>query len=555
LDDTTTNGKARQAALRAVAEASYEPTPVVSFSSQGRLLIVGHADQVAVAVERLAPQVAAIAAVCAQGTPPSDPLLVAKAHWITAIPAQIRGHLGAFEVAFEGEAGLLGMDAVIPGITRDGSAAIDMVLDLSDSPQIQSASPPPGYLFPGDDPARLEKALSQIPDLVGSFEQPQFVFYNPDICAHARSGIEVCQRCLDACDADAISVDGDLIRVDPHLCQGAGSCATACPTGALRYNYPAPGGTLTTLQRLLMSYREAGGQDPIVLFHDAGIEEQGLQTLLHSLPESVIPVAVEEVSSLGLEIWLATLAFGAAHVAILRPEGGGAGVREIDRQREYAVALLEAMGYPGEAIQWLDWSAARSELDAVPYLRLRPAGFRIFDDKRTMLHLALGHLHGQAPAPRPLAPLPVGAPFGEVWLNAEQCTLCMACVSQCPAGALQSGTDLPQLKFVEDNCVQCGLCARSCPEDAIGPSPRYLFDDVQRRRVRMLKEDEPFCCISCGKPFATRGAIWAVLGKLQGHPMMGPAEMERLKMCEDCRIRALYAAEQQAVARASEASP
>jgi ferredoxin len=119
----------------------------------------------------------------------------------------------------------------------------------------------------------------------------------------------------------------------------------------------------------------------------------------------------------------------------------------------------------------------------------------------------------------------------------------MACVSQCPAHALEAGNESPQLLFIEANCVQCGLCCRSCPEDAIAISPRYLFDSQKRNKRRVLCEEEPFLCIQCGKPFATRQVIEKITGKMQGHPMFQGGALERLKMCEDCRVKDMFAVE------------
>lgn len=556
LDRTTVNGRARRAALGVVANAEFEPTASVAFHSQGRLLIIGAESEVAVAIERLAPRLETVTVIWTGATAPNASPAAPNLRWIHATPESIAGHLGVFEVVFQGPDGPFGLDALAP----DSDATIDLVLDLSDPSCMSSELAPPGYFAPQGNAVRFEQALEQIPELVGGFEQPQFVVYDASICAHARSGIEACHRCIDACSTDAITADGDGIRVDLNRCQGAGSCATACPAGALSYSYPRPADTLGVIKRMLRAYREAGGANPAILFHDAGAGREALQGARADLPDSVIPLEVEEVGSLGLDVWLSALAYGATQVGILRSsQVPASAVREIESQLSFAAALLEAMGYPSGAVQLMDAPQDEALSEGFPQdaqgIRLEPASFAAFNQKRTMIHLALGHLHQQSPAPRPLASLPTGAPFGEVWVNTEQCNLCMACVSQCPAKALQAGNELPQLKFVEDNCVQCGLCARTCPENAIGPSPRYLFDDLQRRRVRVLKEEEPFCCIACGKPFATRGVIATVLSKLQGHPMFGPAEMERLKMCEDCRIRALYDVEQRAMQPLSEEQP
>jgi Fe-S-cluster-containing hydrogenase component 2 len=119
----------------------------------------------------------------------------------------------------------------------------------------------------------------------------------------------------------------------------------------------------------------------------------------------------------------------------------------------------------------------------------------------------------------------------------------MACVSQCPANALSAGDEKPQLKFIEANCVQCGLCCRSCPEDAIAASPRFLYDAVKRNRMRVLNEEEPFCCIRCGKAFATRSVIERITQKMKGHPLFSGDALARISMCDDCRVKAIYSDE------------
>jgi ferredoxin len=122
-------------------------------------------------------------------------------------------------------------------------------------------------------------------------------------------------------------------------------------------------------------------------------------------------------------------------------------------------------------------------------------------------------------------------------VDEKACTLCMACVTVCPGKALQDGQDVPQLKFLEANCVQCGLCARSCPEDAISVSPRILFDSARRNKPRLMREDSPFHCVSCGTAFATTSVIGRMQQRLSGHSMFqGERQRHRLQMCGDCRV-------------------
>jgi ferredoxin len=132
--------------------------------------------------------------------------------------------------------------------------------------------------------------------------------------------------------------------------------------------------------------------------------------------------------------------------------------------------------------------------------------------------------------------LPAGAPFGEILVNRDTCTMCMACVGACPESALMDGVDQPLLKFLERNCVQCGLCESTCPEEAISLVPRLLLTPAVRE-ARVLNETTPFHCVSCNKPFGTKQMVDAMLGRLAGHSMFsGAAALRRLQMCADCRV-------------------
>jgi ferredoxin len=164
-------------------------------------------------------------------------------------------------------------------------------------------------------------------------------------------------------------------------------------------------------------------------------------------------------------------------------------------------------------------------------------------EKRSTLELALDHLSEHAPsalsdANRAIA-LPKASPLGSLKVNVDKCTLCLSCVSACPASALLDNPELPQLRFIEKNCVQCGLCATTCPEDAIELVPRFLRTP-ERKQAQVLNQSQPYGCVKCGKPFGTLKAIEAMLGKLAGHSMFQGAALERLKMCGDCRVIDIY---------------
>ena len=124
---------------------------------------------------------------------------------------------------------------------------------------------------------------------------------------------------------------------------------------------------------------------------------------------------------------------------------------------------------------------------------------------------------------------------GSRWLllNVDSCTLCHSCVNACPTGALSDNPDRAMLRFTESICVQCGLCEATCPEDAIALQPRLDFQ-AWNAPQRVLKEEDPFHCIGCGKPFGTKSTIERVVATLEEKHWMSPVLMLGASMSSRC---------------------
>jgi hypothetical protein len=73
-------------------------------------------------------------------------------------------------------------------------------------------------------------------------------------------------------------------------------------------------------------------------------------------------------------------------------------------------------------------------------------------------------------------------------------------------------------------------------------APRVDFAAWEAGR-RIVKQEEPFACTRCGKPFGTRGAVERVRAKLgAGHWMFSGENARRLELvtlCDSCRVEAV----------------
>jgi ferredoxin len=467
----------------------------------------------------------------------------------------------------------------------------DLVLDLradcAPGTSFTQHAPPQGYFsLPADrgrdDGTRVLAGLSEaqtlfkLRDLVGEFEKPKFFNYKQKLCAHSRNKQVGCSACIDVCSALAISseVSRQQIKVNPNLCVGCGACTTVCPTGALTYAYPRASEQGVKLKTLLATYARAGGKNAAVLLHS----EEGGARLVNALgraaqlgskpaaskaspkisgvPARVLPVALWHTASIGLDLWLTAVAYGASQVWVLMTAEEAPQYRDAVRaQMDLAQAILTALGYQGSHFRIIEANgphdlAGLAALDAALQAPAaqgvgRAASFAVQADKRATLDLALDHLLEQASQKPEEIALGAASPFGSLNINKDACTLCLSCVSACPASALQDNALLPQLKFIEKNCVQCGLCVSTCPEDAITLQPRLLLT-TQRKETRVLNEAKPYACVRCSKPFGTFKAIEAMLGKLAGHSMFQGDALERLKMCGDCRVIDIYSSSNEA---------
>jgi ferredoxin len=544
LPETEADGRARAGALAALRLVDVEPAAVVEFMSHGRCLVIGSKSAALDLARGFAGKLDVVVAVPGEGA-----LDVDRVEGIDVVSGErvlVRGALGDFDVVMIAGEQHHPVGALLsPPIGR-----FDLVVDLGTPPLMRQAMPPLGYYAPGADEDERAALLKTLPEMRGEFEKPRYFNYNPEICAHGRNGKRACTLCIDACPAEAIVSIGNTVQVNPYLCQGGGACATVCPSGAMTYAYPSAADLLGALRALLSHFHSAGGSSPCLLLHDAASSAALERHLVSRMPQRVLPVEIEEIGSVGMEAWLACLAYGAEAVVLLTSDRTPPQVVEaLHEQLGTAWAILAGMGYGEDCLRIVNVDQADAALQVLlglPGKSARPAARFAAPaaDKRGTLRLALQHLYAHAPAPKRSVALPPGAPFGEVRVNAAACTLCMSCVSACPTSALQDGRGLPQLNFREWSCIQCGLCEKTCPEDAVSLGARLLYDQEARELPRTLHEEQPVCCVACGKPFATRSMLEKLSRKLEGHWMFQTDEARRrMQMCEDCRVRDLFASE------------
>ncbi len=567
-----------------------QPTTQVSYQSKGETLIIGAASDALPLAEMLKDSVRVNVLITnADHEMPS----IRDFPVVSGTKAHVRGWLGAFDVKWEqqnpidldactrcsacisacpesaidlsyqidlekckshracvtacGDNNAIDFARVSASAARGGK--FDIVVNLTEQALFTQHQPPQGYFAPGKDVVARMKTVAQIVALKGEFEKPKYFNYKSNICAHSRNKKSGCTQCIDVCSTSAIAPKGDHIEVTPELCMGCGACTTVCPSGALTYVYPRVSDVGARMKTLLKTFSTAGGRDPTILLHDAGRGSEAIASIARSgdgLPASTLPLALHHPAAAGIDVWLGAFAYGATAVTVLLTDDIAPDYRAaLGAQALVANTILAALGYQDCQVLIVDETYFAGALSQAPRgLAVREAAsFNLSNDKRGTLDAVFEHLLAHAPTPKTVIALAPGAPYGEIKVNADKCTMCLACVGACPEGALADNPEQPQLRFIESKCVQCGLCEKTCPESAITLSPRLnLLPEAKKPRV--LNQAEIMACTRCGKALGTKQLVESMISRLTGHSMFAdPKALGRLRMCADCRVIDLYSEE------------
>lgn len=531
----------KMAALIADAMLDVPPAKAVDVESAGVCLIVGDAEAALDAARQLC-EILTVTVLLAPGADPG-PGDERRFDIVFGRLARARGALGGFEVTIDALQERVPGGRGEPAFTapRNGARSnCDLILDLSGgTPLFPAPGRREGYLRadPASPGAKLT-AILQAAQGVGTFEKPLYVRLDPSLCAHSRAHKTGCTRCLDLCPTGALSPAGDHVAVDTMVCAGCGQCSAVCPSGAIAYDAPPVQAVFRRIEALAAAWRGLAESPSRLLVHDAG-HGAGLIRLSarhgRGLPADVIPLEVPALAAFGHAEALAALGAGFSNVdVLLSPDTEREGLpfqaslaNEIAGRE--AVRLIE----PADP-DALDQCLAGPVDTPAPAARVLALGAR-----RQVARLAARALRGEDE----VIALPAGAPYGNVVLDRDACTLCLSCVSLCPSGALADHPDSPQLRFQEEACLQCGICVNACPERALTLEPRLNLA-ASALAQQVLHEEEPFACIECGTPFGVRSTVMRITEKLAGkHAMFGaPEAIRRIQMCDDCRVKSVFAA-------------
>ncbi len=393
-------------------------------------------------------------------------------------------------------------------------------------------------------------------------------------CISVRNRNASCLRCVETCASGALAHLEGQLRVDPELCIGCGTCATACPTCAIELGNPSDDDLTSLIKRSIV----ATGGHPVIACEpalvlagsrrDAAVEKEwgtyskrvsdGFaydEAMVVSLPclgrvdeSALVGMAAYKASDVTLVCgdcgmcryaaggdmirqvvdsacgmlgaFGSDLAVGLTSVLPDRVRGAGHGTTPESKgmsRRDFLQVAKDGSARVVEAAtkseRLVPWGDADVPAHAVPCKVDKSGSLSHFvPDRRLRLYNYLKHIGD------PVASQVETRVIGAISIDGEKCNSCRMCAVFCPTGAIVKLDDDAMFGIVHrpSACVQCRLCESICPEQAIAVSGLVPIGQFMGK--------EAICCMM-ERPTWTPNRPTSMYDKL--HSVLG----EDLEMC------------------------
>lgn len=338
-----------------------------------------------------------------------------------------------------------------------------------------------------------------------------------DLCKRVRFRGSSCQKCLDICPENAISLDpGPSIS---NGCSDCGLCQVACPTEVFQNQ-------LQTDQYLLNQTADLLRRDPVpgerrrlvVRCREAeGSEENALSVAcLGRVNENIILGAAllgfEEILllpgtcsqcrlSLGENLFSDSIrssrvllgAVGLERVTVDVGDGDDGRIAILERRdvlRSFANSMKSHLGsfvYSRERAIRQKLSIDREREDSARTSPRRTTLLRLLEQRQLRDEGVVNHEDE--------------FPWGVIRIDEERCAACGICAALCPTGAIleESKDDCVTLCFQSSACTNCSLCMEACPENAVDFEESFSIAEVFDAEDRVAVRVEVDWCAVCGE--------------------------------------------------------
>ena len=331
-----------------------------------------------------------------------------------------------------------------------------------------------------------------------------------------------CTVCLLSCRHGALRQEGGRLVVDGDRCTACGACVLACHRGAL----------------------SLAGADLGALGAAAGVLVESIE---RDTPANGVAVTCQDAAAGPLlgEGWLSLKVPSLEMVSVgwlLQFLSRGVGVRLVgcgekectERGANLRAFVEELAGALGRPVGGLLSTTGATGPDETAGLPLKAAICLAEPDATVDALRSLGALDPDCPPWRAGGP---GCPLGTVTVESTGCSLCGACVSVCPTGALSTHRDGtgPLGLFLDPLCcTACGVCVLTCPEHVISLEKQLGSESMTAgKQALAIAPVSQALCESCGIPLPTVLSASA-LSRLGAYSFLAEAAD---RVCANCRLR------------------
>ncbi|WP_280770210.1 NADH-quinone oxidoreductase subunit I [Salipaludibacillus daqingensis] len=322
--------------------------------------------------------------------------------------------------------------------------------------------------------------------------------FNEKKCLRERYKHSNCDKCVVACQSEALSMKDGKIHLDKDLCTSCGQCTHACPTDALYYE-----------SEMMNKYESRISQKDAVTFtcekqkskqgHDvafpclSALTPEYLMTseLYDKRSEVFCDSQVCKTCEVNwspntglkwLEDWNRQSILKDKVPVINQLEQKTGRTRTYNRRELFKMSSNETKGQIADL--FLDSYKEVSNLkEKIGQTEKRKYLMTYLQKNKESLHLDKSELLSTK---LQVAKLKVS----------KECTVCQKCSSICPTGALQvvEAENTSSLQFYTEQCVDCDICEKVC--DFIEKKPiKHLAEILENHTLQIVEQDK---CPTCG---------------------------------------------------------
>ncbi len=340
-------------------------------------------------------------------------------------------------------------------------------------------------------------------------------------CKRVRFRKSDCQRCLEVCPEQAISLNpGPSIS---SKCSDCGLCLNACPTEVFRNGRQVDRLLLNRAEVFLSKVQARNGRKRLLIHCRQA--EPGYR---NSLPISCLG-EITENSILGAAILgFDEVALTKGNCSQCRFKYGG---KLLAKSMATARELLSGLGLGGITLRLIEKDRKKSQVMNRRAIfskisvrmqteaesdsrerkvrrqlpgRLKDQGGAWHSPKKDHLRELLER-NGKTDLVVKYSPELSG---GRLRIEAGKCSGCEICSNLCPTGALSADKRGAQklFHFVGSLCTNCSLCKEACPEAAVDFEDYLNLQDLVRDDKRLVARVQLASCIVCGEQIKASGS-------------------------------------------------